>query len=163
MEVGWEFVDSTYVDLNTNTFVESRKFYRSKYIVKGELPSVPWQLTTDERTYLEYRVMKATAIVDSAVVEAWFTPDIPISAGPGLYGGLPGLILMVTNVGRGEVYAAEAVDLVDVVPSIRHTQPTVGREMSPEKYDQRVASVIAENQRKWEIVRKAVITSVPGN
>ena len=155
-EVGWEFVDTTYVDLDSNTFVESRKFYESKYLVKAERPSVSWQLTSDERTYLDYRVMKATAVVDSAVVEAWFTPEIPVSAGPGLYGGLPGLILMVTNAARGEVYAAEAIDL-GVVPSIQRTQPTVGREISLDKYDQRVAWEIAENQRLWEKTREALI------
>ena len=146
-----EFVDTTYVDLDSNTFIESRKFHRSKYLVKAELPSVSWQLTSDERTYLDYRVMKATAVVDSAVVEAWFTPEIPVPAGPGLYGGLPGLILMVTNIARGEVYAAEAIDLG--APSIQLTPPTVGREISSDKYDQRIASVIAENQRLWENAR----------
>ena len=154
-EVGWEFVDTTYVDLDSNTFVESRNFYESKYLVKAERPSVSWQLTSDERTYLGYRVMKATAVVDSAVVEAWFTPEIPVSASPGLYGGLPGLILMVTNAARGEVYAAEAIDLG--VPSIQRTQPTVGREISLDKYDQRVASVIAENQRSLEKTREILI------
>lgn len=30
-------------------------------------------------------------------VVAWFTPDIPISSGPAFYGGLPGLIMEVTD------------------------------------------------------------------
>ena len=30
-------------------------------------------------------------------VVAWFTPEIPISSGPAFYGGLPGLIMEVTD------------------------------------------------------------------
>ena len=73
------------------------------YLVTGEQPVISWRLLGEERVYRDHRVMKATATVDSAVVEAWFAPEIPVPAGPGLYGGLPGLVLMVTNAAVGEV------------------------------------------------------------
>jgi GLPGLI family protein len=150
-QLGWEFIDTTYVNRDNDTFVESRKFVESKYLVKDELPSLSWRLGDEERSYLGYRVMNATAVVESAVVEAWFTPEIPVSAGPGLYGGLPGLILMVTDAINGEVYAAESIDL-DVPPS-HLMPPTAGREIGLDKYDQRVAWETAENQQLWERAR----------
>ena len=86
-------------------------------------------------------------MLDSAAVEAWFAPEIPNSAGPGLYGGLPGLILMVTNAATGEVYSAESVELGDYDD---HAAPVVGRSISREEYDRRVAWQIEDAQRAWE-------------
>ena len=154
-DLEWEFVDSTYVNRGNGTYSESRNLVDYKYLVTEELPSISWQLVGDERTYLDYRVMKAAAVVDSAVVEAWFTPEIPVPAGPGLYQGLPGLILMVTNVTIGEVYAAEFIDMD--TQSSKLMPPIIGREVSSDKYDQRVAREIAENQRVWEAVSKVNI------
>ena len=31
---------------------------------------------------------------------AWFTPEIPVSTGPAMYGGLPGLILEISDGNR---------------------------------------------------------------
>lgn len=154
LDWGWDFVDTTYVDHDNGTYVESRNLIDYKYLVKDELSSMSWQLVGKERTYLGYRVMKATAVVDSAVVEAWFTPEIPVPVGPGLYGGLPGLILMVTNAAIGEVYAADSIDLD--APSFPLMPPTAGREVSSDEYDQQVASVVAENEREWQKVKEAL-------
>ncbi len=33
----------------------------------------------------------------SVIVTAWYTMDIPVSSGPNLYGGLPGLILEISD------------------------------------------------------------------
>ena len=30
-------------------------------------------------------------------MSAWFTPEIPVSTGPSMYGGLPGLILEIND------------------------------------------------------------------
>ena len=155
--LGWEFVDTTFVNRDNGAYVESRKLVKAKFIVKDELPSLSWQLVGEERTYLDFRVMKATVVVDSAVVEAWFTPEIPVPAGPGLYGGLPGLILMVTNAAIGEVYAAESVDLG--AQPFQPMPPTAGREVSSDQYDQRVAWEIADNQRLWNEVKKINIVN----
>lgn len=89
----WEYIDTTFVDLEEGTYSQWIDFDAEAYLVKGRVREFPWRLTNETRLYLDYRVTKATALVDSAVVEAWFAPDIPVSVGPGLYGGLPGLIL----------------------------------------------------------------------
>lgn len=143
---GREHIDTTYVDYGSDTFVESRVLGTQIYLVSDKLPTVRWQLESEERVYLGFRVMKATAVVDSTSIEAWFTPDIPIPAGPGLYGGLPGLILMVTNAVDGEVYAAEAIDLDEFARVI--VPPTRGRTLSNEDYLQARTADILEDERR---------------
>ena len=154
---GWEIVDTTYVDHDQASFVESRHFYNEKYLVEDNLPLLNWQLTGNERSYLGYRIMSATAIVDTTVVEAWFTPEIPVPAGPGLYGGLPGLILILTNDAREEVYAAESIDLAAPIDLPR--LPSEGRKVSTDAYDKRVAWVIADNQRIYDAAIRALRTT----
>ncbi len=64
-----------------------------------------WEITDETKTIAGYSARKA--ITDSYELRkddrfyfgktyAWFTTDIPVSAGPGRYAGLPGLILEVT-------------------------------------------------------------------
>ncbi len=145
---GVEYIDTTYVDFGGRTYTESRVIGAEIYLVSDELPAIPWRLENEERIYLGLRVMKATTEVDSAAVEAWFTPEIPIPAGPGLYGGLPGLILMVTNAASGEVYAADSLEMNMLFRAIE--PPTRGRKASDRKYRRAKAAEIAEDRRVWE-------------
>lgn len=144
---GSEHIDTTYVDFDGGVFVESRVLNVDIYLVSDQQPAIPWQLESEERSYLGFHVMKATAVVDSASIEAWFTPEIPIPAGPGLYSGLPGLILMVTNAAEGEVYAAEVVDMGELARAI--TPPTRGATLSDKDYHRTKAAEIAEEDRNW--------------
>ncbi|MCY3629528.1 MAG: GLPGLI family protein [Bacteroidetes bacterium] len=143
----WEYVDTTFVDLNNGTYLQWIDFNADAYLVKDQLPSIPWRLTTEMRTYLGYRVTKATASIDSTFVEAWFSPDIPVPAGPGLYNSLPGLVLLVTNEAIGEVYAAEFVDL-EARSSI--VEPSTGREVSADEYERIKESEMARSRQLYE-------------
>ncbi|MXW14923.1 MAG: GLPGLI family protein [Rhodothermaceae bacterium] len=107
----WEYIDTMFVDFEKGTYSQWVEFNADPYLVKDQLPRVSWRLTDENRMYLGHRVVKATATIDSSVVEAWFSPDIPVPAGPGLYNRLPGLVLLVTHAAVGEVYAAESIDL----------------------------------------------------
>ena len=143
----WEYVDTTFVDLDEGTYLQWIDFNAEAYLVKDQLPGISWRLTTEMRTYLGYRVAKATAFLGSAFVEAWFSPDIPVPAGPGLYNGLPGLILLVTHEAIGEAYAAEFVDL-EARSSI--VEPSTGREVSADEYGRIKESAMARSRRLYE-------------
>jgi len=159
-DVGWEFIDSTYIQHKDSLSVESRKFYRSTFLIKDSLPSWSWKLSLEpESSYLGYRVVKSTSVTDAGKLEAWYTPEIPVTAGPGLFHGLPGLILMVTNIDTGEIYVAQKVNLVEHLGAI--TPPVNGKQISPKKYDDFVEDVVEENQRKWEITRDAILNATP--
>lgn len=150
---GAEHVDTTYVSFDDRAYTESREFFGNVYLVKDRQPMVSWRMSGEERMYFGHRVMKATAVVKSALVEAWFAPEIPVPAGPGLYGGLPGLILRVTNTAIGEVYAADFVDL-DEQPRI--TAPVGGRVVSHETYSRVKTEELANDQRFWDMIRRDI-------
>ena len=85
--------------------IEERKsFYNKKvagktYLVVFDDKMTGWELSNETKKIEEYTCYKATIrhynerIEKEYFVEAWYTPEIPISYGPGGYGGLPGLIL----------------------------------------------------------------------
>ncbi len=155
MDIGWEFADSTYVRYNNSHFVESRKFYDDTFVVEDVLPFWSWKIVGPERIYLDYRVVKATSTTGlGKTIEAWFAPELPVPAGPGLYYGLPGLILMVTNNETGEIYSAEEIDVTVQPKSI--ASPVKGKRVSLSEYTQFVDMVVAEQKRNWDKVRNAL-------
>jgi len=132
-----------HTDLGSGAVVENRTFLGRTFLIRGERPEIAWRLTGEQSQFAGHMVMKALATIDSTEVEAWFTPQIPIPAGPGEYGGLPGLILSL-SVDNGRIlYSATAVKLNPVDEgAIR--PPTQGQEVSREEYEQIVEERLEE-------------------
>ena len=80
-------------------------YKEKKYIFKPELgvslnvryeeplPAFPWVITKERKRIGAYPCTKATLYFSGREWEAWFTEELPISSGPYIFGGLPGLIL----------------------------------------------------------------------
>ncbi len=90
-----ETLHGAWTDLAAGTMVESRDFLGRTFLVTDARREWNWRLTGDQRVYLDRLVLRATTTLDGAEVEAWFTPEVPLPGGPGEFGGLPGLILLV--------------------------------------------------------------------
>jgi len=104
-------------DLNTNDYAHKReKAYIYKnypegkmtvtdglsmqdYIYTDDLNAQEWQIEDSIKIILNYPCQKATCDFRGRKWTAWFTPDIPISDGPWKFGGLPGLIMEVSDHG----------------------------------------------------------------
>lgn len=56
-----------------------------------------WSLADEHRTIRGYNCQKATCNWRGRDYEAWFTMDIPIQHGPWKFGGLPGLIVKISD------------------------------------------------------------------
>ena len=136
----------SWVDLHEGRMVETRKFMGRNFRVVDRRPEYEWRLTGEQAEHQGYMVIKATAEHDSTAIEAWFTPQIPVPAGPGTYGGLPGMILVV-SVDDGHIkYFATEIALGDVGEGLIQ-RPEEGDEMSQEEYD-RMVEVKTEEMRK---------------
>ncbi|MCF2873642.1 MULTISPECIES: GLPGLI family protein [unclassified Tenacibaculum] len=64
-------------------------------------------------------------------VTAWYTPQIPVSNGPGNYGGLPGLILEI-NEGRTTILCTEIV--MNSSEKVEIKEPKKGKKVSKKEY-----------------------------
>ncbi len=140
-----------YVDYAEGTYIDRREFLDRKFLVSGTLPEVIWKLTGEEAQFLDRRVMKATAMMDSTSIEAWFAPDIPVPLGPKHYNGLPGLILMLSLNEGQELY--EATELILDAGEVEVSPPEDGREITEEEYKKLVVTKMEERQQQFRNFR----------
>lgn len=72
-------------------------------------PLQQWALKDEQQTVCGYRCLKATCRWRGRDYVAWFTAEIPVRCGPWKFGGLPGLIMKVSDT-KGE-YTFECVQV----------------------------------------------------
>lgn len=77
---------------------------------KDSLIKWNWEITEEKEIINGYLCKKAISKKYNSLLIAWFTEEIPISAGPDKYDGLPGLILKVRNL--GQEFTAEKIDIL---------------------------------------------------
>lgn len=77
----------------------SHRTYMGGPILEYEenISKIEWKLLPEKKTLLCYPCQKAIATFRGRTYEAWFTPQIPIKEGPYKFGGLPGLIIQVSD------------------------------------------------------------------
>ncbi len=75
-----------------------KKYYRllvDVYEVTTEIPQLEWKITSDKKKIGEYECQQAILKYKNRQWTAWFTQDVPISEGPYIFKGLPGLVVWV--------------------------------------------------------------------
>ena len=70
---------------------------KGNYVYEEELPAPNWTIINERQTILSYNCQKAVTRFQGREYIAWFAPDIPIPNGPWKLGGLPGLILKLSD------------------------------------------------------------------
>ncbi len=133
----------SYVSFDDGKMVETRELMGRTFLISDERPVYRWSLGGEQREFLDFVVQKATATHGGSAIEAWFTMEIPVQAGPGPYGGLPGMILLVSVDAGHTVYAATDVDLSGLGDGMI-APPDEGDQVSREEYEQIVAEKLEE-------------------
>lgn len=108
----------TYKNIGENTFLREDQIQGKDFLVSDKLPTYDWHIDGESKMIGQYQAIKATYTIkaekkepkegeeaslldmipdEDKVVTAWFTPQIPVSNGPGAYHGLPGLILELND------------------------------------------------------------------
>jgi GLPGLI family protein len=118
------------------------EFMTRDFRVKTKLEKKNWKLIPERKKVGDYVCMKATATHEGDEVIAWFTPEIPVPAGPAEYFGLPGLVLAVERLNE-TIYLASSVDLTPPDPGLL-VEPENGRLTSAKDFDRIVAEKVEE-------------------
>ena len=122
----------TFIDFDAYTVTEERDIMERKFRVTSDFEPLSWRITGEERTFMGYRILQATTMQDTLAIEAWYTPEILVPAGPKLYGGLPGLVLILHVGADKETYTATHIDL-ETEPEV--APPTEGKAMTREEFE----------------------------
>lgn len=75
----------------------NEQFYDEKISIVDSLAVLKWEIIDESEVILGYNCKKAFTEIHGRVTYAWFTDEIPISDGPFMYSGLPGLILKTSS------------------------------------------------------------------
>lgn len=125
--------NKVYINFKNNQKIEQREFMTRTFLIKGEPAKDNWKLTGNQKMILDYPCQEASQILENDTILAWFTPAIPVSAGPGNYVNLPGLVLEVDiNHGKRKIIAQnierKAIDKKLIV------KPKKGKKVSREEF-----------------------------
>jgi len=118
------------------------EFMTREFRIEDSLENRAWKLQSERKKIGEYICMKATALLDGDEITAWFTPEIPVPAGPAGYYGLPGLVLAVERLDE-TIFLATSVDLNAPDPELL-VPPDGGTPTSPEDFERIVAEKVEE-------------------
>lgn len=160
-----------YKNVKDNQLVQSQEFYGKRFLVKDELQEIKWVMGKETKQIGQYTCFKANAVVPSRElswydfswgdlpqrdqetgelkepeiqltnIEAWYTPQIPVSHGPGEYWGLPGLILEV-SAGNTTMLCSKVV--LNPKEVIEIEAPKRGQEITKDEYQTTVQKKMME-------------------
>lgn len=100
-----------YKNLKNKTYLQESDVFGKEFLISDSLRKRDWKLENETKKIGNYTCYKATYVIkaekrdesqparfammpqEDITVTAWYTPEIPVSNGPGYYWGLPGLIL----------------------------------------------------------------------
>lgn len=89
-------VNTVFSDLTAGSVIDQKKVFEETFLVKDSTRKINWKLTGETREIAGYTCRRANALIlDSIYVVAFYTEEIPVTGGPELFNGLPGMILGV--------------------------------------------------------------------
>lgn len=150
-----------YENLKENRTTDQKDLYGKLFLVKDTLKKQDWKLEKETKNIGEYTCFKATRtrISENAStgekkeipIVAWYTPQIPIAFGPLGFGGLPGLILEITD---GDLsYLCNQI-ILNPKNGVDVAEPSKGKKVSREEYEK------IETKKTKEIQERS---DFPGN
>ncbi len=119
----------TATDLNTNI--------DGSFLYKEALPQMVWTLLNESQVILSYPCQKATTTFRGRKYEAWFTAKIPINNGPWKFGGLPGLILKISDTRNHYIFECKGIETLSKREPVKFYDIKY-KELKREEYNQLV-------------------------
>lgn len=144
--------DLLYKNIAKQTYKKAVETSGKRFLITDKLPKEEWKLTSETKKIGDYTCYKATKSreitrksylntdgkqeetekKETLITTAWYTLQIPVSNGPAMYGGLPGLILEVKE-GRKTIICAEIV--LNPKEKIEIKKPKRGKKVTQKKFE----------------------------
>lgn len=80
-------------------------------VSESKIPTINWSILTQTKQIGKFTCQKATTRFRGRNYEAWFSPEIPVSAGPWKLHGLPGLILEANDDEKKFQYKFQSIEI----------------------------------------------------
>ncbi len=126
-------LNTLYTNLDEETTINKKEFFGREFLITGKMRDCKWKLTGEQKTIGNFVCQKAILQDTSENTVAWFTPQIPVSAGPSGYGKLPGMILEMEMENGKRTIAVTGVNLKKVSKG-EIKAPEGGKKMTQEEF-----------------------------
>ena len=104
---------SYYVVKSGNKYTYYDNSGLEKYVYEEPVAELGWEIGDSTKTILGYECVMASVNYHGRGWTAWFSPEIPVIAGPWKLTGLPGLILEATADGNQYSFIATGIQQTD--------------------------------------------------
>ena len=104
------------------TITDIASILQGNFIYEENLPIFDWKISNEKQTILSYTCQKATASFRGRDFIAWFATDIAIPNGPWKFGGLPGLILKLSDTKNHFIYQCDGLERLKTKEPIKFYQ-----------------------------------------
>ena len=123
--------DVSIQDFKNGIAISQKEVFENTYLIKDSSRTWEWKIAEETREIAGFECRKAvTKICDSVYVVAFYTDQIPVSAGPESFGGLPGMILGLAVPRLNTTWFATKLELVTPTANelnVKQKGKTVGR------------------------------------
>lgn len=142
---------SYFVSLKQNKTVQSIIMGGERLLLVDSTRQLKWSLKKQSKLIGEYTCFKAQLVngddilpyMPDLLIEAWYTPQIPVPFGPLEFEGLPGLILEI-KVGNNIYFASEIIFDIDGVLA----EPKAGKIVKRKVFINKIKSNIESKTKK---------------
>ncbi|TXD85465.1 GLPGLI family protein [Subsaximicrobium wynnwilliamsii] len=162
--------DVLYKNIKTQTYVEQTDILSKSFLIKDSIKDIAWQLENETKNIGNYTCFKATYTYQHPIrdfendkdslrfearkITAWYTPQIPVSNGPELYQGLPGLILEI-NDGQQTIICSKIQ--INPKKTNKIEAPDTGKEVTQTEFD------TIKDQKNKEFLERYGVKSKDGS
>lgn len=149
-------INITYKNLVADIYLNKLEFLGKLFLVTDSIPKFKWEITEDSKSIAGFKVYKAKAIIpeytflvdkfseEITEIYAWYTNEIPLSHGPSIYSGLPGLILEIYD-GTHTILCTK-INLLTVENKIKI--PKGGKEINRQEFSNIMLKKLKEGKQK---------------
>jgi len=140
--------DQVYTDFKQKKVVEQRDFMSRMFLIEKPFEAPKWKLTGGQKTILGYVCQEAVIEDSLGSIKVWFTPQINLPAGPGVFNGFPGMVLGIEADNGNLILMATQIDL-SPLPEGTIAKPTEGKKITEEKFRAMVDEKTREMQEQY--------------
>ncbi|MBA6155835.1 GLPGLI family protein [Tenacibaculum sp. S7007] len=164
--------DVLYKNISDKEYLNKTEISGKRFLIKDKLEDYGWEMTSETKNIGNYTCYKATrsreetrtsmSVTDGKPEEkkekvtvtttAWYTPQIPVSNGPGEFWGLPGLILEIQD-GKLTIACSEIV--MNPSDKVEIKVPKKGKKVNQEEFDEIMDKHSKEMMERFRSKRKS--------
>lgn len=152
---GYSWLKDTYIikrNYKENKMTDAIQMLGKVYLVEGELPTYDWKIQNDLKDISGHICMKAVTedTVKQQKIVAWFAQDMPVSAGPERYCGLPGLILELDVNDGAMVISADLIESKKLTAELDLPKKLKGKKITEAEYQTMIKKYYDEKTKAEE-------------